>query len=42
VSIALHARQLEIQHPVTKEAMKFVAPLPDAPHWDAARALSTT
>jgi 23S rRNA pseudouridine1911/1915/1917 synthase len=42
VSIALHARQLEIQHPVTKEAMKFVAPLPNAPHWDAARALSTT
>ena len=38
VSIALHARQLEIQHPVTKEALKFVAPLPDAPHWDAARA----
>jgi 23S rRNA pseudouridine1911/1915/1917 synthase len=40
VSIALHARQLEIQHPVTKEPMKFVAPLPDAPHWDAARALA--
>ena len=40
VSIALHARQLEIQHPVTKEALKFVAPLPDAPHWDAARALA--
>ncbi len=39
VSIALHARQLEIQHPVTKEALKFVAPLPDAPHWDGARAL---
>jgi 23S rRNA pseudouridine1911/1915/1917 synthase len=41
VSIALHARQLEIQHPVTKEALKFVAPLPDAPHWDGARALAT-
>jgi len=39
VSIALHARQLEIQHPVTKEQLKFVAPLPAAPHWDAARAL---
>jgi 23S rRNA pseudouridine1911/1915/1917 synthase len=39
VSIALHARQLEIQHPVTKEALKFVAPLPNAPHWDGARAL---
>lgn len=38
VSIALHARQLEIQHPVTKEALTLVAPLPDAPHWDAARA----
>ena len=38
VSIALHARQLEIQHPVTKEPLKFVAPLPAAPHWDAARA----
>jgi len=38
VSIALHARQLEIQHPVTKEPLKLVAPLPDAPHWDAARA----
>ena len=39
VSIALHARQVKLQHPVTKEAMTFVAPLPDAPHWDAARAL---
>ena len=38
VSIALHARQLEIQHPVTREPLKLVAPLPDAPHWDAARA----
>ena len=38
VSIALHARQLEIQHPVTKEQLRFVAPLPAAPHWDAARA----
>ena len=37
VSIALHARQLELQHPVTKEALTFVAPLPEAPHWDAAR-----
>ena len=40
VSIALHARQLEIQHPVTKETLKLVAPLPDAPHWDGARALT--
>ena len=38
VSIALHARQLQLQHPVTKEQMTLVAPLPDAPHWDAARA----
>ena len=38
VSIALHARQLEIQHPVTKEPLVLVAPLPAAPHWDAARA----
>ena len=38
ISIALHARQLELQHPVTKEAMTLVAPLPDAPHWDATRA----
>lgn len=37
VSIALHARQLELQHPVTKEALTFMAPLPEAPHWDAAR-----
>ena len=39
VSIALHARQLELQHPVTKEQMTFVAPLPEAQHWDAAREL---
>ena len=38
ISIALHARQLELQHPVTKEALTLVAPLPDAPHWDATRA----
>lgn len=38
VSIALHARQLELQHPVTKEDMTFVAPLPDMPHWEAATA----
>jgi len=40
VSIALHARQLEIQHPVTKENLVFTAPLPSAPHWDAARAMA--
>jgi 23S rRNA pseudouridine1911/1915/1917 synthase len=38
VSIALHARQLEFQHPVTKEAMCFKAPLPDIAHWEAAEA----
>ena len=38
VSIALHARQLELQHPVTKEEMVLVAPLPDMPHWEAAQA----
>lgn len=37
VSIALHARQLQLQHPVTKAPLTIVAPLPDAPHWDAAR-----
>ena len=39
VSIALHARQLTMKHPVTKELLTLVAPLPDAPHWDATRAL---
>lgn len=39
VSIALHARQLELQHPVTKEPLTLLAPLPAAPHWDAAREL---
>jgi 23S rRNA pseudouridine1911/1915/1917 synthase len=38
VSIALHARQLTLQHPVSKELLTFTAPLPDAQHWDAARA----
>ncbi|MCR5888862.1 RluA family pseudouridine synthase [Hymenobacter sp. J193] len=37
VSIALHARRLEFQHPVTKEEMRFEAPLPDMPHWEAAQ-----
>jgi hypothetical protein len=26
---ALHARSLQLQHPVTREAVKFVAPLHD-------------
>ena len=42
VSIALHARQLELQHPVTKQPMTFVAPLPDAAHWDEARGFIKT
>jgi 23S rRNA pseudouridine1911/1915/1917 synthase len=37
VSIALHARRLEFQHPVTKEEMRFDAPLPDIAHWEAAQ-----
>jgi 23S rRNA pseudouridine1911/1915/1917 synthase len=38
VSIALHARQLNLQHPVTKEELVLVAPLPEMPHWEAAQA----
>ncbi|HEX8348600.1 MAG TPA: RluA family pseudouridine synthase [Hymenobacter sp.] len=37
VSIALHARRLELSHPVTKEPMKFEAPVPDMAHWEAAK-----
>lgn len=32
-SIALHARMLEFTHPVRKEPMVFVAPLPETDHW---------
>lgn len=39
VSIALHARRLELQHPVTKEQMTFEAPVPDMQHWEATREL---
>jgi 23S rRNA pseudouridine1911/1915/1917 synthase len=38
VSIALHARRLELAHPVTKELMSFEAPLPAVAHWEAASA----
>jgi 23S rRNA pseudouridine1911/1915/1917 synthase len=38
VSIALHARRLELAHPVSKELMTFEAPLPSIAHWEAARA----
>jgi 23S rRNA pseudouridine1911/1915/1917 synthase len=33
--IALHSRQLELEHPVRKTPLRFVAPLPDA--WDRFR-----
>lgn len=34
-SIHLHARSLEILHPVTKESVKCIAPLPKDALWDA-------
>ncbi|MBT8245758.1 MAG: RluA family pseudouridine synthase [Winogradskyella sp.] len=34
-SISLHARQLEFIHPVKKEPISIVAPLPKDPVWDA-------
>lgn len=33
--IHLHARYLELMHPVKKEKMTFTAPLPDDPVWNA-------
>lgn len=33
--IHLHARYLELEHPVKKEMMQFTAPLPPDPVWDA-------
>jgi len=33
--IHLHARSLELEHPVTKESITFVAPPPEDPIWDA-------
>lgn len=36
-SIALHARALQILHPVRKEHMQFIAPLPSLDIWDAFR-----
>ena len=39
-SIHLHAYQISLQHPITKERMDFVAPLPAGdPVWDALAAL---
>lgn len=34
-SISLHARQLEFIHPVKKEPVSVIAPLPKDPVWDA-------
>ena len=34
-SIHLHARHLELVHPVKKEPMRFTAPLPDDPLWQS-------
>ena len=34
-SIHLHARKLSLVHPVQKEEITFVAPLPDEPLWKA-------
>jgi 23S rRNA pseudouridine1911/1915/1917 synthase len=39
-SIALHARELAFEHPVTRERVHCSAPLPLLPVWDMARALS--
>jgi len=33
--IHLHARRLQLQHPVTKEILTFTAPPPEDPVWDA-------
>lgn len=38
VSIALHARRLELEHPVTKAPMRFEAPVPDIAHWQTVQA----
>ncbi|MDX1277936.1 RluA family pseudouridine synthase [Oceanihabitans sediminis] len=34
-SISLHARQIKFIHPVSKEALDIIAPLPKDPVWDA-------
>lgn len=36
-SIHLHARKLKLTHPVLKEEMEFLAPLPEDPIWNACR-----
>ena len=37
-SIHLHARHLELVHPVKKEIIRFTAPLPDDPLWQSVEA----
>ncbi|MFN6014652.1 MAG: RluA family pseudouridine synthase, partial [Flavobacteriales bacterium] len=32
-SICLHARELQFNHPTTKEVIKIIAPLPEDPLW---------
>lgn len=36
-SIHLHARELEFTHPVRKEPVRILAPLPEDPVWDACK-----
>jgi len=36
-SIGLHARRLELEHPVTRERLVLEAPLPDVPLWGLGR-----
>lgn len=38
-SIALHAVRLELEHPTLKRALRFEAPVPTLPCWDAVRHL---
>lgn len=38
-SIALHARSLSLTHPVRREPITFIAPLPSTPVWDPVRDL---
>ena len=38
-SIALHARSLSLTHPVRREPITFIAPLPSASVWDPVRDL---
>ncbi len=40
-SICLHSRSLSFVHPVKREPVRIVAPLPDSEHWDLFRKLVT-